>query len=74
MRIIQLRHNIAIDYVRGVAMMVIVTCHFFMFGGVPGWEPLGQWFAGVGNFLFLLYLHCYLVCNMRVREVPAFYH
>lgn len=52
MRKIQLRHNIAIDYVRGVAMMVIVTCHFFMFGGVPGWEPLGQWFAGVGNFLF----------------------
>lgn len=49
---IQFRHNIAIDYVRGIAMMEIVTCHFFMFGGVPGWEPLGQWFAGVGNFLF----------------------
>lgn len=47
-----MKHNIVVDYIRGVAIILIVTCHFLIFGGVRGWEPLGQWLAGIGNFLF----------------------
>lgn len=46
-----MKHNIVVDYIRGVAIILIVTCHFLIFGGVRGWEPLGQWLAGIGNFL-----------------------
>ena len=59
-----MKHNIVVDYIRGVAIILIVTCHFLIFGGVRGWEPLGQWLAGIGNFLL-----CCLVYSIMKKEV-----
>lgn len=44
--------NYAIDFIRAVAMIIIVTCHFLSFGGVPGLSSVGHYLGGVGNFIF----------------------
>ena len=41
-----------LDIARGVAIIMIVTCHFLLFDGIPGMQALGRAIANTGNFIF----------------------
>lgn len=43
---------VAIDTARGVAIVMIVTCHYLLFEGIPGAGALGRATANTGNFIF----------------------
>lgn len=40
------------DVARSVAIVIIVNCHFFLFGGCDGMGQIGGYLGGVGNFIF----------------------
>lgn len=42
----------SIDFIRAVAIVIIVTCHFLLYGGISGFSPIGRYLAGIGNMLF----------------------
>lgn len=50
-----MKRNSAIDFTRSVAILLIVSCHFLLFGGVDGLRPFGRYIAGIGNFLFFFF-------------------
>ena len=43
---------VALDTARGVAIVMIVTCHFLLFDGLQGADAIGRAMANTGNFLF----------------------
>lgn len=47
-----MQRNNAIDFTRAIAIIIIVTCHFLLFGGVDGLCFIGKYLAYVGNFIF----------------------
>lgn len=47
-----MKRNITFDITRAIAIVLIVTCHFFMFGAIKGSYPLGRHLAGIGNNIF----------------------
>lgn len=40
------------DIARCFAIIVIVTCHFLLFGGIAHYADIGKYLGGIGNFLF----------------------
>lgn len=43
---------LSFDVIRCCAIVIIVTCHFFLFGGIAHYVDIGKYFGGIGNFLF----------------------
>ncbi len=47
-----MNRNYSFDIVRFFAIIMIVSCHFFIFGGFKYGMLLGGYFGGTGNFIF----------------------
>lgn len=64
-----------LDYIRVIAVMMILTCHYLLFSGVS--SGLGRYLAGIGNMIFfllsaLLYGNKYNSSNNSVIEKTPF--
>ena len=65
----------ALDYIRVIAVAMILTCHYLLFSGVS--SGLGRYLAGIGNMIFfllsaLLYGNKYNSSNNSVIEKTPF--
>ena len=59
----------ALDYIRVIAVMMILTCHYLLFSGVS--SGLGRYLAGMEIFCFFQYLRYYMGINIiRTTILP----